>query len=494
MSNFPLTLAQLAAIATVVGLSIPNITQASHTPEIRIQEHVNPANHTIQSAESSVEKPLSILHESMWQRLQAEFEFVDLDNERIDKQIDFLKAGTRSLRSNLIDASPYLFHITEQLSKAGIPTDLALLPLIESAFNPMALSHKSAVGIWQFIPSTANHYGLSTGKHYDQRKDVMASTTAAIRYLNDLKGMFDGDWLLALAAYNTGPGNVRAEMRRALRRGREPTYWNLKLSTETANYVPRLIAATRIISDPEKYGLELPALANRKQIESVSVGRRISLSQIAELTNFPLKKIEALNLGLHNGLTPPDGPHTLTLPIEATQPLLDALNKLKRQPLIKKSTVQPIAALSVPTKEFQDAFIIDRQPPAINDVIEAKDYMPFKTYQYKTHTVKPGDNLWKISRQLNVDVETLREWNNLQNGAKSIQAGDQLRVAAIEVENLNPATVKLMNYRVLATDTLPTIADKFDLQIGTIKKWNKSLWQRDHVQAGQTLRIPTNIP
>ena len=214
-----------------------------------------------------------------------------------------MQSGLRSLRSNLIDASPYLYYIADQLDRSGVPMDIALLPLIESAFNPTALSDQSAVGIWQFIPATASHYGLSVKKHHDQRKDVIASTTAAVRYLSDLHRQFEGDWLLALAAYNTGPGNVRAAMRKAVKRGLEPTYWNLKLSKETSNYVPRLIAATKMISNPEVYGLMLPPLANQKQIESVSVGRRISIQQVAELTDISMEEVKYLNPGLHRGLT-----------------------------------------------------------------------------------------------------------------------------------------------------------------------------------------------
>ncbi len=495
MSNSSVTLTQLTLIAALAGISFPGSTLATEASESRAHGSPNQPETAIAVAKSnSLVKnseflPLSLLHESMWERLRAEFEFSHIDNKRVDKQVKFLRSGLRSLRSNLIDAGPYLFHIVEQLERADVPLDIALLPLIESAFNPMALSSQSAVGIWQFIPSTANHYGLSTGKHYDQRKDVMASTTAAIRYLKDLHSMFDGDWLLALAAYNTGPGNVRSAMRKALKRGRDPVYWNLKLSRETSNYVPRLIAATKMISQPQKYGLTLPALANRKQIESVAIGRRISLTQIADLTDVSIEKITALNIGLHQGLTPPDGPHTLTLPVEATQPLLRELKKLKRQPLVSNQT-----HLAMVSREVSDAFVIDSD---LHDTVADSDgnsYRPFKTYEYKTHVVQPGDSLWKISRQLNVDVETLRAWNNLHEGQKSIQAGDKLRVATLDVENINPDDVKLMNYRVQATDTLITIADKFELHIGEIKKWNKSLWQKDYVQAGQTLRIPTKIP
>jgi len=269
-------------------------------------------------AQSTHFEPLSLLHESLWHRMQESFEFSDISNAQVDGQVKFLRSGLRSLRSNLIDASPYLFYIIEELERANMPVDLALLPLIESAFNPAARSDQSAVGIWQFIPSTASHYGLEVSGANDQRKDIAASTNAAIRYLTDLNQSFDGDWLLALAAYNTGPGNLRRAIRKAKRAGLDPVFWNLDLPTETRNYVPRLIAATKLISHPQAYGLRLPPLANQKQIASVAIGRRISLQQVADITQTPLKTLQSMNVGLKAGLTPSDGPHELTLPVETS--------------------------------------------------------------------------------------------------------------------------------------------------------------------------------
>jgi len=408
--------------------------------------------------------PLSILNESLWQRLSDSFEFSNNDNSRIDKQLMFLQSGLKSLRSNLIDASPYLFYIADQLERSGVPLDIALLPLIESAFNPTALSSQSAVGIWQFIPATASHYGLSVKKHHDQRKDVIASTTAAIRYLSDLHRQFEGDWLLALAAYNTGPGNVRAAMRTAVKRGREPTYWNLKLSKETSEYVPRLIAATKMIRNPEAYGLMLPPLANQKKIESVSVGRRISVQQVAELTDISIEEVKYLNPGLHRGLTPVDGPHRLILPVETIPQLLAELAKFKRQPLVNKKS-HPAAV----TRNIDQPFIIDSNIQTSQGTADNQLYTSYKTYHYKTHTVAKGDSLWKVSRKLNVDIETLRRWNDLEPG-DPIKTGDRLSVAYITRENIETASDNLINYRVSASDNLAGIADKFNLHIGDIKK------------------------
>jgi len=421
-------------------------------------------------AQSTDFVPLSLLHESLWHRMQESFELSDISNAEVDGQVRFLRSGLRSLRSNLIDASPYLFYIIEELERANMPVDLALLPLIESAFNPAARSDQSAVGIWQFIPSTATHYGLDVSGTNDQRKDIVASTDAAIRYLNDLYNSFDGDWLLALAAYNTGPGNLRRAIRKAKRAGIDPVFWNLNLPTETRNYVPRLIAATKMISHPHAYGLILPPLANQKQIDSVAIGRRISLQQVAEITKTPLKVLQSMNVGLKAGLTPSDGPHELTLPVESIQPLSGSAKSMKYND--------------------RGSFVIDAGPGMRANTHRTFSYKPFNTYRYETYTVKPGDNLWSIANKLDTPIETLKEWNHDLADKKNIRAGDKLHIASLEIESKTIGQAKLMQYRVMPGDTLLSIAQKFELSIADVKKWNEPLWLTNHVQDGQLLRIP----
>ena len=231
--------------------------------------------------------PLSLLSESFWKRFQQSLTFSEVDNARIEKQVQLMQSGITALESNLNRAKPYLFYIADQLERAEIPLDIALLPLIESAFDPFALSSKGAVGYWQFIPATARHYGISINKNIDQRQDVIASTSAAIRYLRHLYKTFDQDWFLALAAYNTGPKNIRAAMQKAVARGLEPSYWNLRLSKETSNYVPKLIAAIKIINDPETFGLTLPLIPDRKIIDTVTAEKRVSLHHVCLLYTSP---------------------------------------------------------------------------------------------------------------------------------------------------------------------------------------------------------------
>jgi len=489
-----------ASIAILTNLQLPTDGLAN---ESRVAGKISHSSNLVEGVEVPVPTvqipsvkapqtgftPLSILHDSLWQRLSNGFELSSIDNARVEEQIKFLQRGTRSLHNNLSSAAPYLYHIVQELVVSDVPIDMALLPLIESAFNPVARSSQSAVGIWQFIPSTARSYGLSTHKKYDQRKDVVMSTTAAIRYLKDLHRIFDGDWLLALAAYNTGPGNVRAAMRRASRRGDEASYWNLKLSKETSNYVPRLIAATKMISNPKDYGLELPPLADRKQIESIAVGRQISIQQVAALLGLPVNELAELNTGLYKGITPSEGPHKITLPVEATGPLMRKLARLKRIPLSGNEAV-PDDSKEANDSEFNQ-YTVDTK--ITKNSLDGFHYNsgPTKSYTYTTRVVKRGDNLWNISKETDVDIETLRAWNDLDQD--KIKIGDTLKIARLELADIGPDDAKLMTYRVLPNETLASIANRFNLHIGDIKRWNKPLWNESHVQAGQLLRIPSAI-
>lgn len=423
--------------------------------------------------------PLSLLSESFWKRFQQSLTFSEVDNARIEKQVQLMQSGITALESNLNRAKPYLFYIADQLERAEIPLDIALLPLIESAFDPFALSSKGAVGYWQFIPATARHYGISINKNIDQRQDVIASTSAAIRYLRHLYKTFDQDWFLALAAYNTGPKNIRAAMQKAVARGLEPSYWNLRLSKETSNYVPKLIAAIKIINDPETFGLTLPLIPDRKIIDTVTTEKRVSLHHVAEMTATSFEELSNLNPGLRNGMTPINGPHRIVVPADIAALLREKLDKMQRLLLVDRLT-----QLELVKRNISSPLIVDSDPQS-DKILDHKDYVTSQNAQFKTYTVKPGDTLWGVSKKAGVDIATLRSWNNLADN-ESIGKGDHLKIAYIDTENAG-----LMNYRVNTSDSLSSIAEKFDLAVVDIRIWNSNVRDENHIQTGQILRIPT---
>ena len=428
--------------------------------------------------------PAGLMQESLWQRLQSRFQFAHLEHPNIDAQLDYFTSALYSLRSNLIDAKPFLYFIADEIDRAGLPLDLALLPLVESAYNPHAHSNRDAVGIWQFIPGTAQIFGLTINEGYDGRKDVVASTRAAIKYLKRLNKTFDGDWLLAMAAYNTGPSNVRAAMSRAKKAGLEPTFWNLGLASETRNYVPRIIAATKLITDPLRFGLELPELANSKAIASVSVGRPMSLAQVATLVDVSEKELAAINPGHLQREIPRGGPYEIAVPANYAESLISHLNNGKLgNPVAAASNTQQMLASAA---AFSD-------PPLYGDAGNGTGQYPFKPYKkyvYRSHVVEPGESLWKISRDMRTDIDTLADWNG--NAGKTLQPGNRMIVAFIDEETHADLSPKLLNYRVHANDSLISIVDKFNLSIGELKKWNPALWHRNSLQPGQSIKIPVS--
>src|SRR5690625_3612316 len=214
---------------------------------------------------------------SSWQRIRAGYGLVqgELTHPSIDAELERFQRHPHYFQEVTRRAEPYLYHVVEQLTERGMPTELALLPFIESAYDPFAYSQGRAAGLWQFVPGTATHFGMKRNDWYDARRDVIASTDTALDYLQQLHARFDGDWLLALAAYNGGPGTVSRALASNAARGRGNDFWSLPLPAETRVYVPRLLALARIVRTPARYGLNLHPIPNRPSFSVADIGRQL---------------------------------------------------------------------------------------------------------------------------------------------------------------------------------------------------------------------------
>ncbi len=206
-----------------------------------------------------------------------------------------------------------------------MPLELALLPVVESAFNPVAYSRSRASGLWQFIPSSGKHYGLEQNWWIDERRDVIEATQAALTYLEYLNRYFGGDWFLAIAAYNGGEGTVSSAVRRNQQRGLPTDFFSLELRAETRDYVPKLLAISRIVRNPEAYGLQFAAIPNQPYFEMVDPGRQVHLDEAADLAGITRDDMFALNPGFNRMTTPPKGPHRLLLPIPNAETFRQAM-------------------------------------------------------------------------------------------------------------------------------------------------------------------------
>ena len=239
---------------------------------------------------------MAISEGDLWERIRNGFSIPELNSPLVARHAASYAAHPEAFERLGLRASRYLFYVVQELEKRGMPTELALLPVIESGFNPNAYSHAKAAGMWQFIPSTGLRYNLKQNAFRDERRDVVASTNAALNYLEQLYGMF-GDWQLALAAYNWGEGSVRKAIARARAAGKGTDYLSLSpyMPAETRNYYPKLQAVKNIVALPARYQIRLPEIENQPYFTSVRKTRDIDVKLAAELAEMPLEEFKALN-------------------------------------------------------------------------------------------------------------------------------------------------------------------------------------------------------
>ena len=252
----------------------------------------------------------------LWNRLRAGYRMnggQPVYNQRIEGQKGWFTSRQDYLNRLTARASRYLYHTVREAERRNIPTELALLPVIESSYDPSGTSSAAAAGLWQFIPSTGRIYGLNQSSTYDGRRDVIESTRAAYDFLTALHNQF-GSWELALAAYNAGPGRVQKAIDANAARGLPTDYWSLRLPTETMNYVPRFLAVAEIVAKPEQYGVYLPAIANRQHFRSVPVNYGVSLAEVSQVTGVSYDELERLNTALTSARIDASGPQRIIIP------------------------------------------------------------------------------------------------------------------------------------------------------------------------------------
>lgn len=388
----------------------------------------------------------------VWEQLARRFSFsLEHYNEEVEEQIQRYIEYPDYLAQVTERAAPFIYEISQRIEKRGMPAELALLPIVESAYNPRAVSGASAAGLWQFMAPTASGLGLKRDWWYDGRLDPLASTDAALDYLAGLHDEFDGDWLLALAGYNAGRGTVGRALRRNERNGRETDFWSLPLPRETRSHVPRLLALARIFSAPEEYGLELEAVPLQPALVTVDAGSQIDLRLAAELAEMEPEEVFALNPGYRQWATHPDGPHTLLLPPEPAQRLTAELENLGTSEQIswERYEIRSGDTLGTIARRFDTSVqalrsINDMTGDRIiagDDLLVPRAYSAYDLSRYSggevegmmevSYTVRPGDSLWRIATEHQLSVDALRQWNRLGENAL-IHPGQELIIRAEE--------------------------------------------------------------
>ncbi|KTB84827.1 lytic transglycosylase domain-containing protein [Pseudomonas syringae] len=280
--------------------------------------------------------------EDVWQRLAERCRLLDGQgvNERITRQRDWLLSNRGFVSGASVRASPYLHFIVERLDERRMPLELALLPMIESSYNPMANSPAAAAGLWQFIPSTGREFNLHQSATFDARRDVVASSKAAMDYLTRLHAQFGNDWLLALAAYNAGEGTVGRAIEANRKRGLPVDYWHLNLPKETQDYVPRLLALSLLVRNPAAYGVKLTPIANTPYFDVVELNHAVDLTQLAATTGVDEAQLIRLNPAFLRKRTP-EGPGRLLIPKAHKQVLTAGIERITGEAPVT-TTVPPV--------------------------------------------------------------------------------------------------------------------------------------------------------
>ncbi|ATA22891.1 murein transglycosylase D [Brenneria goodwinii] len=392
----------------------------------------------------------SIAQQDLWNFIGDELKMEVPDNARIREQkMRYLK-NKSYLHDVTLRAEPYMYWIVEQIKQRKMPMELVLLPIVESAFDPHATSSANAAGLWQIIPGTGRNYGLKQNQWYDGRRDVVASTTAALDMMQRLNSMFDGDWLLTVAAYNSGEGRVMKAMKANKAKGLSTEFWALALPRETSIYVPKMLALSDILKNSKKYGVSLPKPNESRALARVDLGQQMQLTQAAEMAGLSLNKLKSYNPGYKRNVTAPNGPHYVMVPKAHVEQLKDSLAD------------SDIAAIQPATRLAQSST---------------------QESQYK---VRSGDTLSTIAARLNVSTKDLQSWNNLRN-THALKVGQTLQVA--QVSNVDSGDkAGSITYQVRKGDSLSSIAKRHGVNIADVMRWN-SVIKNANIQPGDRLTL-----
>ena len=460
-------------------------------------------------------------------KLRRSFELTYEDNPRTAAELKWFARHPEYLNRVFTRAQRYLPYIAAELQRRDLPMELALLPIVESAYDPFAYSHGRAAGLWQMIPGTAKRFGVKQNWWYDGRRDVVDSTRAALDYLEYLEGLNDGNWLNAIASYNSGEGNVLRAARRNRNAGKPIDFWYLKLPKETSMYVPKLLALVEIVSDPAKYNLTLPVVVDEQQFVVTDIGNQLDLSLAAELAGVDVDTVYQYNPGYNRWSTDPSGPHRLVMPADVAPQFQAALNEVPESERVrwKRHKVKNGEAISQIAEKYNTTVSTIRAANNLRgNTIRAGHYLmipvakkPLSAYSKSAdarlaktqnrkrkgnkveHIVRNGESFWTISRRYGITHRQLAAWNGMAPG-DTLSVGKRLVVwtnAAPAGPATSPVTAvgnttRKLRYTVRNGDSLYLIARKFRVGIDQIARWN-DIDKNKILRPGQKLTMYVDV-
>ena len=453
-----------------------------------------------------------IITYDIWDRIRADFSLPDnyKNVPAVQAQLKWYKTHPEHLNKIIKNSEPYLEYIVSQVEEKGLPGEIALLPFIESNFNPFAYSHAGATGIWQMMPGTASGYGVTINWWYDGRRDIIESTKTALNYITYLGDYFNQNWLNAIAAYDSGEGKVRKAVNKQKLK-KISNFWTLKLPDETKSYLPKLIALKEIIQNPDKYKISLPSIENDTKFSTFNIPKQVDLNQIANMANIDIGTLRLYNPGYRRMATPPKIAATIIIPIEQTEIFKQRLNnimfnkelttKWKRHTVVMGVSISEIANKYATTTDIiKTTNKLESDIIKINQILTIPNTMnivDIKNNDYRIssqvsqdkipgpkitiHKVKAGDTVTIIANKYNVTLGQIEFWNNI-NARKKLKENDEI-ILWTKKKQSNKTTT----YKTKPGDTLGGIAQKHNQSIKQLKAKNGLI--SDLVKINQILKV-----
>lgn len=471
----------------------------------------------------NLELATQIHYSNIWDEMSHNFALADEHYGKYDHFLSFYNQRKTHLKLISERAKPYLYYILNEVKQRNMPLEIALLPAVESGFKAVARSNQSAVGLWQFIPSTGDLFNLHRNWWYDGRKDIVQSTTAALDYLQELYTSNNNDWLLALASYNAGLGNIYRAQRKYRKEHKtqpgikdyQPDFWEIQkyLPKETQSYVPKLLSIAHIVENPEKFGVTLKPIDNQPFFKVFTLKKQVSLHQVARISKISSQTFRNLNPCYYQPATPPNGKHNILLPIKKSARFAQLLQSDSHLFKVhwKKHKIKSGDSLSVIAYRYKTSsraikklngmknskiragktllipIPVDGSRVTGSNTILAKNSSTIKSVQTshksqqkhlaenqtnssakrkQIHTVKSGDSLWKLAKHYNTSIKQLASWNNLSPKSR-LKQGQKLAIFT-PISKTN----KKIEHVLKSGESLWLLAKRYKVKTVQIAKWN----------------------
>lgn len=499
---------KLPVLELPIELSLDDVVDYRQDTQLYLEREWRLAPAEKSNLENYVCKSPHVLQEDLWQEISDKLYLTLANKGHFDDYMTYYLRHKSYLKRVTKRSEPYLYYINESIKARHMPGEIALLPIVESGFYPFAKSYVSAAGLWQFMPATGYMYGLRRGWWYDGRQDVIASTNAALTYLQKLYKQNNYDWLLALASYNAGYGNVLKAKRKYLKKHPKAdktklTFWQIRkyLPTETKHYVPQLLAISYILKHKKTLNIETHTVKNEPYFKTIKLKKQVSLSKVAQKTKINPELLQILNPGYLKPATPPKGPFNILLPIEQAAAFEkdyeesphtykvnwakhkiksgESLSVIARKYKTSVKEIQKMNALKSHRIRAGKTLIIPVPETYIVTLDQSKKKKRYNGKKF-IHRVQSGESLWSIARYYNVSTRTLCEWNKISI-KDPLYKGQKLEIRSSKYG-------RKLTHVLKKGESLWTVAKKYKVTTKELSAWN-GIRRSAILQPGQKIQV-----